>query len=263
MMNKKELLEDFTNYFENGYKFEQFCKIFLNWLNFDDVKVTKRSGDAGIDLTCSKEEIDGLELNVINYVVQAKRYSRLNKVGAKEIRDLKGTSTDNSTRRLFITTSDYTPEAIREAKDNNNPVTLINGEKIIEYLITLQDKVFNVNYIFSKEKLDDLFVNDDKSNVSNLDNQNNSIERRITKNDVRARILRFPSEYKLLLKDKNKYKLSINGTPIKEYTISSDKTYFGGVTMFYKDFISNLDFQEAKSIWSYDEKNGFLIVTIK
>ena len=29
----------------------------------------------------------------------------------------------------------------------------------IEYLITLQDKVFNVNYIFSKEKLDDLYIN--------------------------------------------------------------------------------------------------------
>lgn len=255
-MSKEELLDKFTKYFENGYKFEEFCKMFLNWLNFDDVKVTKRSGDAGIDLTCNKEEIDGLELNIINYVVQAKRYSKSNKVGSKEIRDLKGTSTNNSTRRLFITTSDYTLDAIKEARDNNNPVTLINGKKIIEYLITLQDKVFDVEYIFNKKKLDDLFTSDDISN-------NNSIERRITKNDVRARILRFPSEYKSMLKDKNEFQLSINGTPIKKYKISSDKAYFGGVTSFYKSFISNLDFQEAKSIWNYDSEKNIINVTIK
>jgi restriction system protein len=256
-MNKDELLDKFTKYFENGYKFEEFCKVFLNWLNFDDVKVTKRSGDAGIDLTCSKEEIDGLELNAINYVVQAKRFSKSNKVGSKEIRDLKGTSTNNSTRKLFITTSDYTPDAIKEANDNNNLVTLINGDKIIEYLITLQDKVFDVEYVFSKEKLDDLFVNDDKNNTSN------AIERRITKNDVRARILRFPSEYKSMLIDKNKFQLSINGSQIKYFTISSDKTYFGGVTLFYKPFISNLDFQEAKSVWNYDPEKNVIYVTIK
>ena len=90
-----------------------------------------------------------------------------------------------------------------------------------------------------------------------------TIERRITKNDVRARILRIPSEYKSLIQYKSKYKISINGDEYKDYKISSDKVYFGGVTKYYKDFISNVDFEEGQSIWIYDEKNDTFNVVIK
>ncbi len=90
-----------------------------------------------------------------------------------------------------------------------------------------------------------------------------TINRRITKNDVRARILRIPSEYKQLIKDKISYNLSINGESQKKYNISSDKSYFGGVTKYYKDFISNVDFEEAQAIWNYDNKNDVFNVIIK
>lgn len=254
-MNKEQLLEKFINYFDNGYKFEKFCKILLNWLDFDDIKVTKRSGDNGIDLTCNKKEITALDLNTINYIVQAKCYSKGHKVSSKEIREFKGTTTDTATRRIFITTSDYSKNAIYEASDHNTPVTLINGIKLIEYCISLQDKVFDVKHYFNKEKLDDLF---------NEDNQElNIIERKITKNDVRARILRFPSEYKEILKDKKKYMLSINKTTPKYYNLNKDNTYFGGITSFYKDFISNLDFEEARSIWKHDKEKNIIYIEIK
>ena len=49
----------------------------------------------------------------------------------------------------------------------------------------------------------------------------------------------------------------------KDYNISSDKSYFGGVTKHYKDFISNVDFKEGQSIWNYDEKNDVFNVIIK
>ena len=57
-----KLLSDFISYFEKDkYKFESFCKIFLTWLGFDDVIVTQKSGDKGIDLRCTKKEIDKLD----------------------------------------------------------------------------------------------------------------------------------------------------------------------------------------------------------
>ena len=53
-LNKEEynaLLEQFYTYFEDGYKFEEFLKIYLEKIGLEEVYVTKRSGDGGIDLT--------------------------------------------------------------------------------------------------------------------------------------------------------------------------------------------------------------------
>ena len=60
-----------------------------------------------------------------------------------------------------------------------------------------------------------------------------------------------------------KYKISINGEDYKDYNISTDKAYFGGVTKFYRDFIANIDFEEALSIWNYNEEKDVFNVVIK
>lgn len=258
-MSDKELREQFIKYFDKDkYKFENFCRIFLKWLDFDDIQVTQRRGDGGIDLKCNKKEIEQLNLNTIEYVVQAKCYSINNKVGPGDIRDFRGSKTDMSVRKIFITTSDYTKGAVNEAEDVNQPITLINGSQLINYCKSQGDMMFDVKYYFNINKLNDLFLSEEpeKNNIK-------TIERRITKNDVRARILRIPSEYKDLIHNKTKSKISINGEEYKDYNISSDKSYFGGVTKYYKDFISNMDFEEAQSIWYYDEENEAFNVVIK
>lgn len=260
-MTDQELRKQFIHYFdENKYKFENFCKIFLKWLGFDDIQLTQRCNDGGIDLKCTKKEIEHLNLNTIEYVVQAKCYKMENKIGASVIRNFRGTRTGMSVRRIFITTSDFTKNATEEAQDSNQPITLVNGELLISFCKSHSDTMFDVKYYFNKQKLDDLFVYEEGLN---FENSIQVIEKRITKNDVRARILRIPSEYKNLLKDKTSFKLSINGTDYKNYNISSDKVYFGGVTKFYKDFILNIDFSEGKSMWKYNEKDDAFIVTIK
>lgn len=260
-MSDKELLNEFIKYFdEDKYKFENFCKIFLEWLGFDNISVTKRSGDGGIDLKCTKSEIPELNLNSINYIIQAKCKIQENKVDAKSIRDFKGTKSLDSTRRIFITTSDYTSGAINEADDDNNKVTLINGKQIINYLKTLNDKVFDVRYYFNEQNIDALFDNEFKEAMSN---NLNTVSRTITKNDVRARILRYPTEYKNYLSNYSKYKLSINKTEPQYYNLDKTKTYFAGVTKFYKDFITNLNFSGSTSMWSFDEKNEIFYVDIK
>ena len=47
----KEIINNFYNYFENGYVFEDFLKSYLEKIGLDEVYVTKRSDDGGIDLT--------------------------------------------------------------------------------------------------------------------------------------------------------------------------------------------------------------------
>lgn len=78
-LNKEEynaLLEQFYTYFEDGYKFEEFLKIYLEKIGLEEVYVTKRSGDGGIDLTAIRKGIGGLSNAVDEPVyVQAKRYA--------------------------------------------------------------------------------------------------------------------------------------------------------------------------------------------
>ena len=260
---KNDILIDFIKYFDNDkYKFETFCKIFLTWLGFDDVVVTPKSGDKGIDLRCTKKEIDKLETKDIEYIVQAKCYKKGNNVSGPEMRNFKGTKENLGKRRIFITTSDFTKDAKEEAEDPNQPVTLINGNMIVEYCMSLGDQVFDVHYTCNKNKLDDLFQSKaDKD--SHVHKQQSEIMKRITKNDVRARILRIPTEYKKILEGKKKYPLSINGEKPSDYNISSDGRYFGGVTSFYKSFIQDKDFIDAQSIWIFDKDNEIINIEIK
>ena len=257
-----KLLSDFISYFENDkYKFESFCKFFLTWIGFDEVVVTQKSGDKGIDLRCTKKEIDKLDTTEIEYIVQAKCYKQGNNVSGPEIRNFKGTRETLGKRRLFITTSDYTSSAKEEAFDPNQPVTLINGEKIIDYCKSLGDQVFDIQFSCNKDKLDDLFVENDKE--KNITNKIDEVIKRITKNDVRARILRIPSEYKNELKGKKKYKLIINGNLAEYFNISTDERYFGGVTKYYKSFIQDKDFIDAQSSWKFDKQNEVIYIEIK
>jgi len=260
-MKNEQLLKDFIKYFKKDkYKFEKFCKIFLKWLDFDDVQVTKRNGDGGIDLKCCKREIEQLELHTIDYVVQAKCKKHSNKVTPHDIRDFRGSKTSMAVRKIFITTGNYTKAARAEAADSNQPIILIDGDQLINFCKTLNDTMFDVEYYFNKQKLDDIFT---EAETITAEQSVNVIEKRITKNDVRARILRIPSEYKEILKNYKSFDLSINGQKPKKYNISADKVYFGGVTEIYRNFLSNIDFDEGQSIWKYDQEKNLLFVTIK
>ena len=45
-----EFLEQFYSYFESGYAFEEFLKVYLEKIGLDEVVVTQRSSDGGTDL---------------------------------------------------------------------------------------------------------------------------------------------------------------------------------------------------------------------
>ena len=130
---EKNYIDKLYQSFTTGRDFELFLNYFLKEIGFQEVVTTKYVGDNGIDLTCSKSGIDPQGLDTMNYYVQAKRYKSTNKVQAKEIRDLKGSTKrdkqgnvlNNNYINVFITTSSFTKGAIDEAESNPNMPTIL------------------------------------------------------------------------------------------------------------------------------------------
>jgi len=114
------------------FQFEYLVADLLKNIGYENVKVTKRSGDKGIDIVANLT-VGGI--TNVNSVIQVKRYAPHNKIDGRIIAQLRGSS-EVDQRGLVITTSEFQKSAIEEAKaPNKMPVSLINGDKLIELLI--------------------------------------------------------------------------------------------------------------------------------
>ena len=94
------------------YAFERLAQRLLRECGFTDVKVTKKSGDGGIDGT-GKLRINGIFS--FNVAFQCKRYS--GSVGAPDIRDFRGSLTTDIEKGVFITTGTFSTPAKEEASN--------------------------------------------------------------------------------------------------------------------------------------------------
>lgn len=92
--------------------------------------VTGRSHDGGVDGIISEDKL-GLDL----IYIQAKRYSKTNKVGRKELQAFVG-AMENIQKGVFITSSTFTKEAKAFAeKQQQKNIKLIDGDYLAELLI--------------------------------------------------------------------------------------------------------------------------------
>lgn len=127
---KKELLDKLLSM--DPFQFEFLVADLLQKIGYENVSVTKRSGDKGIDVIANLT-VGGI--TNVKTVIQVKRYGLSNKIDGKIIAQLRG-SAEVDQRGLVITTSDFQKSAIEESKASNKmPVSLVNGEKLIELLI--------------------------------------------------------------------------------------------------------------------------------
>lgn len=111
------------------YQFESLIGDLLKNIGFDNVVVTKRSGDGGIDIIANLT-VGGL--TNVKTVIQVKKWK--NNIPGKVITQLRG-SAEVDQRGLVITTSDFTKDAIKESKaPNKMPVSLVNGENLIDLM---------------------------------------------------------------------------------------------------------------------------------
>lgn len=90
-----------------------------------------RAGDNGVDGV-----IDQDPLGVDQIYVQAKRYAEGNNIGSGAIRDFSGgLSLKRATKGIFVTTSGFTDEAARTARDLDKRIVLIDGQQFTKLMI--------------------------------------------------------------------------------------------------------------------------------
>ncbi|MCI8345874.1 MAG: restriction endonuclease [Clostridia bacterium] len=254
------MLNDFYECFRTGYEFEFFLKRFLEDLGFTDIKVTKRSGDKGIDLIAYKSSILSLDIDPEKYIIQAKRYK--NTVPVKEIREFKGTSSYE--KRIFITTSAFTGSGIEEAEnDSFRKIILINGEQILRFYIEHpeRDYIFDWNPVVSAKKVRNTIKDNSDKRYDKEEFKKNCIIRLISNNDIRARILPIPAEIFEKVKKYKSYNVEIEGKQ-KKLNINHERRYFGGVTEIYKDagYYDYKGENKKESYWKIDENENKIII---
>lgn len=110
--------------------FERLCQRILREAGFQQVKVTGRSGDGGID------GVGVLQLNpFVSFKVlfQAKRYQ--GSVGSGHVRDFRGAMMGRADKGMIITTGTFSADAQDEAvRDGVPPIELVDGAGLVRLL---------------------------------------------------------------------------------------------------------------------------------
>ena len=169
-------------------------------------------------------------------------------------------------RKLFITTSDFSQRAREEAKEMPD-MSLISGNDIINFYIqNKSDKIFDWEPKLSVEKLSELISKNKKDNVNNaesIEKDTEKILRVITKNDVRARILRIPNEIFEKISKEDSYDVVIDGCEKRLNMIKEIKS-FAGITEFYRNH-NYIDSEQANrnSYWRIDINNKKIYVELE
>ncbi|MEN6576618.1 MAG: restriction endonuclease [Phycisphaerales bacterium] len=114
--------------------FERFAQRLLRESDFEEVTVTGRSGDGGID------GVGILQVNAFvsfKVLFQCKKYSGA--VSASHVRDFRGAMQGRADKGIILTTGVFTADAKREAvRDGVPPIELVDGEKLVSMLEKLE-----------------------------------------------------------------------------------------------------------------------------
>lgn len=238
-----EVLQEFYEYFETGYKFEEFLKRYLEKIGLDEVVVTQRSRDGGIDLTAIRNGIGDLGgQDFIKYCIQAKKYKPSNTINIKDVRELAYVANKNKAMGIFITTAKFSKTTKEEfGEEQVTPIILVDGKTLVDSCID-NELGFVYEPRFSKQYMDRLMLSEisvtDNSMVHEKVKENTIIvEKKITANDIRARILSIP---KVILEhfsvDKSSITVCFNDEFSKKLTINKGRNYLAGVTEIYRKY---------------------------
>jgi restriction system protein len=129
---KSELLALIKSLPPNG--FERLCQRVLRESGFQEVVVTGRTGDGGID------GIGVLQVNPFvsfNVLFQCKRYQ--GSVTPSQVRDFRGAMAGRADKGIMMTTGTFTVEAKKEARrDGAAPIELVAGEDLVKLFENLE-----------------------------------------------------------------------------------------------------------------------------
>lgn len=127
---RSRLLETITS--RTAKQFEILVELLLKALGFQDVERTSFGSDSGVDLRGELVVEDAISIKI---AVQVKKWTNTN-VQRPEIQKLRG-SLNAHEQGLIITTSDFSSGARKESmRWDVSPVALVNGEKLVDLLVT-------------------------------------------------------------------------------------------------------------------------------
>ena len=254
-----EILNQFYGYFGDGYKFEEFLKIYLEKMGLEEVFVTRKSGDGGIDLTAVRKGVGGLS-NAVDepFYIQAKRYPPTDTVAPEKIRALRGSF--GSGTGMLITTGKVSDRAKTEAReiDPARPIIVVDGKELVSTCID-KEIGFTFKPLFSKVALDGLMGRENSEGQEAL----YTVERIVTESDIMSYVLILPRPIKdLLPRDAREVTISFDGAVYKEYRIDASRRYVGGIAKVYRQFgLKQPDgvFVSKKAVWHIQPEGRFFV----
>lgn len=123
---KSELLEKLKAI--DPFYFEKVILTLFSKMGYGESIETSKTGDGGIDGIINQDKL-GLE----KIYIQAKRYNE-NKVREKEIRNFIGAMSGDTTKGVFVTTSEFDQHAMKKAHDAHHTIILIDGKQLVDLL---------------------------------------------------------------------------------------------------------------------------------
>lgn len=113
-------------------EFEELILQLLTEMGFEMVEVTKLSGDGGIDVRGTLVVGNVVRIKM---AVQVKKWKLKNNIQAPVVQQVRG-SLGAHEQGLIITTSDFSPGAVKEAaQSDKTPIALMNGEQLVMLLM--------------------------------------------------------------------------------------------------------------------------------
>ena len=115
-------------------KFEMFCRALIKRMNvdIDKNKGTKLTNDGGID---GYGYITTDDFRTARVAIQAKKWSLENSISSPEIDKFRGAMDKFHVEYgIFITTSNFTPEAVKASREGTHVITLIDGDRLTDLI---------------------------------------------------------------------------------------------------------------------------------
>lgn len=147
---RKKLLEILLVLPPSG--FERLCQRLLRESGFEQVIVTGRTGDGGIDGQGILQVNPFVSFKVL---FQCKRYT--GSVSSPQVRDFRGAMMGRADKGIILTTGTFTTDAQKEAvRDGVPPIELVHGEKLLDMFENLElgltpRKTYDVDLHFFQE----------------------------------------------------------------------------------------------------------------